>query len=41
MTKAEQIQELKQKLESTKSKVLRHEIKEKLKQLEGNDGIRK
>lgn len=41
MTKYEQIQKLKEELESTKSEVLRQAIKEKIKSLEANDGIQK
>lgn len=41
MTKYEQIKKLKEELESTKSRVLRQAIKEKIKRLEANDGIMK
>lgn len=41
MTKQDQIEELKKQLTTLKSRVLRDEIKEKIKKLEGNDGVQK
>lgn len=41
MSNDAQIQKLKKDLESTKSKVLKDAIKEKIKRLEDNEGIRK
>lgn len=41
MTKQSQIEELKKQLTTLKSRVLREEVKEKIKQLEANEGIQK